>query len=42
MNPGEIAVSGGLWLAVPIALAAGLLRPGDAGPRGRADPCPPD
>lgn len=25
MNPGEIAVSGGLWLAVPIALAAGLL-----------------
>lgn len=25
MNPGEIVVSGGLWLAVPIALAAGLL-----------------
>ncbi|CAN5530820.1 cytochrome c biogenesis protein CcdA [soil metagenome] len=25
MNPGEIVVSGGLWLALPIALAAGLL-----------------
>ena len=25
MDPGEIVVSGGLWLAVPIALAAGLL-----------------
>lgn len=25
MSPGEIVVSGGLWLAVPIALAAGLL-----------------
>ena len=25
MGPGEIVVSGGLWLAVPIALAAGLL-----------------
>jgi cytochrome c-type biogenesis protein len=25
VNPGEIVVSGGLWLAVPIALAAGLL-----------------
>lgn len=25
MNPGEILVSGALWLAVPIALAAGLL-----------------
>lgn len=25
MNPGEIVVGGGLWLAVPIALAAGLL-----------------
>lgn len=24
MNPGEIVVSGGLWLALPIALAAGL------------------
>jgi cytochrome c-type biogenesis protein len=25
MSPGEIVVSGGLWLALPIALAAGLL-----------------
>lgn len=25
MDPGEIVVSGGLWLAVPIALAAGLM-----------------
>lgn len=25
MDPGEIVVSGGLWLAVPIALAAGLI-----------------
>ena len=25
MGPGDIIVSGGLWLAVPIALAAGLL-----------------
>ena len=25
MGPGEIVISGGLWLAVPIALAAGLL-----------------
>ncbi len=25
MNPGEAVVSGGLWLALPIALAAGLL-----------------
>jgi cytochrome c-type biogenesis protein len=25
VNPGEIVVSGGLWLAVPIALAAGLM-----------------
>ena len=25
MDPGEIVVSGGLWLAVPVALAAGLL-----------------
>jgi len=25
MNPGEAVISGGLWLALPIALAAGLL-----------------
>ncbi|TPX00764.1 cytochrome c biogenesis protein CcdA, partial [Schumannella luteola] len=25
MDPGEIVISGGLWFAVPIALAAGLM-----------------
>ena len=25
MNPGEVVLSGGLWFAIPIAVAAGLL-----------------